>query len=366
MFELSPLVTAASGAGLLDAGLRQVVPVEAEADDRLAREAGGQPPEGARRSCRSRPRCARLLERAGQLAARPGRTRPRRRAPAASPTDDAGCYVGVPRPGAHPSGRGMLARESARSAVREPLARCRRRLKRILVGRPLAASEQEHQRLDEDVALAVFSSDAISSTAYATEEILFVTAVAGGRASRSALDDLVPIAIVRRRSCWRSSSLATARRSTPTRAAAASYVVSRENLGDAAVAGRGGVAPRRLHPHRGGVGVGRRRRHHLGRSSTAASSTACRSAWPHRADHLANLRGIKESGQRLRHPDLRLHRRRSALLIVCGLTTIYFGDLGPCRPTRRRSTSSPTAASALAGASACSCSCGPSRPARWR
>ena len=50
-------------------------------------------------------------------------------------------------------------------------------LKRLLVGRPLATSEQEHQRISKTVALAVFSSDAISSTAYATEEILFVIAV---------------------------------------------------------------------------------------------------------------------------------------------------------------------------------------------
>ena len=50
-------------------------------------------------------------------------------------------------------------------------------LKRIFVGRPLASSEQEHQRIPKTIGLAVFSSDAISSTAYATEEILFVTAV---------------------------------------------------------------------------------------------------------------------------------------------------------------------------------------------
>ncbi|MGH8992435.1 MAG: hypothetical protein ACRDZ7_13075 [Acidimicrobiia bacterium] len=41
-------------------------------------------------------------------------------------------------------------------------------LKRILVGRPLATADQEHQRLPKVIALATFSSDAISSTAYAT------------------------------------------------------------------------------------------------------------------------------------------------------------------------------------------------------
>jgi amino acid transporter len=68
-------------------------------------------------------------------------------------------------------------------------------LKRIFVGRPLATSEEEHQRLTKTVALAVFSSDAISSTAYATEEILFVTAVGVGTSLALGLDQLVPIAI---------------------------------------------------------------------------------------------------------------------------------------------------------------------------
>jgi hypothetical protein len=66
--------------------------------------------------------------------------------------------------------------------------------KRLLVGRPLATSEQEHQRLPKTIALAVFSSDAISSTAYATEEILFVIAL-GASSLALGLDMLVPIAI---------------------------------------------------------------------------------------------------------------------------------------------------------------------------
>ena len=47
-------------------------------------------------------------------------------------------------------------------------------LKRIFVGRPLATTQMEEQRLTKTIALAVFSSDALSSTAYATEAILFV------------------------------------------------------------------------------------------------------------------------------------------------------------------------------------------------
>ena len=49
-------------------------------------------------------------------------------------------------------------------------------LKRVMVGRPLSSAEQDEQRLPKWIALATFSSDPISSTAYATEEILFVTA----------------------------------------------------------------------------------------------------------------------------------------------------------------------------------------------
>jgi hypothetical protein len=43
------------------------------------------------------------------------------------------------------------------------------RLKRVLLGRPLPTSRLVHERLRKLVALAVFSSDAISSTAYGTE-----------------------------------------------------------------------------------------------------------------------------------------------------------------------------------------------------
>src|SRR6478752_8634836 len=67
--------------------------------------------------------------------------------------------------------------------------------KRMVVGRPLATTQMEEQRLPKTIALAVFSSDALSSTAYATEEILFVVAV-GGSSLALGLSRLVPIAIV--------------------------------------------------------------------------------------------------------------------------------------------------------------------------
>jgi amino acid transporter len=52
-------------------------------------------------------------------------------------------------------------------------------VKRILVGKPIPSHEEHKTRLSKVVALPVFSSDAISSTAYATEEILIVLVGAG-------------------------------------------------------------------------------------------------------------------------------------------------------------------------------------------
>ena len=55
-------------------------------------------------------------------------------------------------------------------------------LKRMVIGRPLPMAHLIHERLGKPTALAVFSSDALSSSAYATEEILIVLAGAGAAA----------------------------------------------------------------------------------------------------------------------------------------------------------------------------------------
>jgi amino acid transporter len=52
-------------------------------------------------------------------------------------------------------------------------------LKRLLIGDPLATYQAIHERLTKTKALAVFSSDALSSVAYATEEVLLMLMVAG-------------------------------------------------------------------------------------------------------------------------------------------------------------------------------------------
>src|SRR3954465_1566427 len=68
-------------------------------------------------------------------------------------------------------------------------------LKRLFVGRPLATTQMEEQRLTKTVALAVFSSDALSSTAYATEEILLVLAVAVAAGQSSGFRYVIPVSI---------------------------------------------------------------------------------------------------------------------------------------------------------------------------
>src|SRR5680860_28327 len=67
------------------------------------------------------------------------------------------------------------------------------RIKSALLGRPLHTRELEHERLGKPTALAVFASDNLSSSAYATEEILRVLMFAGlGAATFS---KVVPITV---------------------------------------------------------------------------------------------------------------------------------------------------------------------------
>ena len=100
-------------------------------------------------------------------------------------------------------------------------------LKRLLVGPPIPTHEERRHRLPKSIGLAVFSSDAISSTAYATEEILRVLAPAAGAA---ATGYLVPISLV---VLVLLAVVASSYRQTieahPD--GGGSYIVSRENLG---------------------------------------------------------------------------------------------------------------------------------------
>src|ERR1041385_27344 len=54
------------------------------------------------------------------------------------------------------------------------------RLKRVVVGRPMASDQMEETLLSKWLALPIFASDPLSSVAYATEAALVVLVAAGG------------------------------------------------------------------------------------------------------------------------------------------------------------------------------------------
>src|SRR6187397_3175445 len=68
-------------------------------------------------------------------------------------------------------------------------------LKRFIIGRALRTEQAAHERLTKKTALAVFSSDALPSTAYATEEILLVLAVAAATTQGRSYEQVVPISL---------------------------------------------------------------------------------------------------------------------------------------------------------------------------
>lgn len=64
-------------------------------------------------------------------------------------------------------------------------------LRRLLIGSPLPTERLIHERITKFKGLAVFSSDALSSSAYATEEILLALLAAGA----AALTISLPVAL---------------------------------------------------------------------------------------------------------------------------------------------------------------------------
>jgi amino acid transporter len=58
----------------------------------------------------------------------------------------------------------------------------RKNWRNFLIGRPLQTADAPHQTIGKAIGLAVFASDALSSTAYATQEIMFILAAAGSGA----------------------------------------------------------------------------------------------------------------------------------------------------------------------------------------
>jgi amino acid transporter len=77
------------------------------------------------------------------------------------------------------AGPGTVTARPAASLPDQPVGRFVARARRTLFGRPLASDEEAEERLSIPKALAVFSSDNLSSVAYATEAIMFTLLAAG-------------------------------------------------------------------------------------------------------------------------------------------------------------------------------------------
>jgi len=171
-------------------------------------------------------------------------------------------------------------------------------VRRFLVGSPLPTAAEMYQRLTKLQALAVFSSDALSSVAYATEEILLVLILAGP----AVLGLSLPIALV---IAGLLAIVATSYHQTihgyPSGGGA--YIVAYDNLG--VWPGLTAAAVPALHPFR-----------------VALCALAILSiAW-------ANMRGVRESGTLFAIPTYGFVFIILALISV-GLARLVTGTLSP-------------------------------------
>ena len=191
------------------------------------------------------------------------------------------------------------------------------RLKRLFVGTPLPTAQQRHERLGKTTALAVFASDALSSVAYATEEILLVLILAGSVALSYSLPIAVAIAVL---IAIVVSSYRQTIHAYPQGGGA--YIVSKDNLGTCAglVAGAALLIDYVLT-----VAV-----------SVAAGVAAVTSAVPVLFRYrvwlcvaavvvvaVANLRGIRESGKLVAAPTYLFIGSLGVLLVYGGLGAIF-------------------------------------------
>src|SRR6185295_10621475 len=94
------------------------------------------------------------------------------------------------------TGSGQLTAKEAASAPTSTTGRAMANMRAFFFGRPLASEDELGERLSKKKALAIFSSDAISSSAYATEEILRALLLGGVAALAFALEVSVAIAIL--------------------------------------------------------------------------------------------------------------------------------------------------------------------------
>ncbi len=199
-----------------------------------------------------------------------------------------------------------------------------RGLKRALVGKPISSAEEHKTRLSKVVALPVFASDAISSTAYATEEILIV--LAGAAIGGSLLHFSLPISIaVAGLLAIVALSYQQTIRAYPS--GGGSYIVSSENLGR--YPGMAAAASLMIdYVMTVAVSVA---------SGVAAVTSAFPSLYPYHLIisvavvalvALANLRGLRESGRAFAAPTYAFIFLCGGLVVV-GIVRWLLGGLQP-------------------------------------
>jgi amino acid transporter len=199
------------------------------------------------------------------------------------------------------------------------------KIKKFLIGNPISSAEEQHQRLRKAIALPVFASDAISSTAYATDEILVVLLI-GAAIGKTAFGPLIPIAIV---VCVLLVIVVLSYSQTihayPSGGGA--YIVSRENLGKtpALVAGSSLLVDYILTVAvsvAGGV-LAMRTAFDFSHSWTVPLCLLCVFIMT-----VMNLRGVKESGAAFAGPTY-FYIIMLIILIVTGLYRIFVQHIGP-------------------------------------
>ena len=200
-------------------------------------------------------------------------------------------------------------------------------LKRLFVGTPLPTAQSRHERLEKATALAVFASDALSSVAYATEEILLVLILAGTVALSYSIPIGIAIAVL---IAIVVSSYRQTIRAYPQGGGA--YIVSKDNLGVPAglVAGAALLIDYVLTV---AVSVA---------AGVAALTSAVPTLFPYRPGlcvvavvgiALANLRGIRESGQLFAAPTYLFIASLGGLIVYGGLGALF--DFLPEAPYQR-------------------------------
>jgi len=198
-------------------------------------------------------------------------------------------------------------------------------LKRLVIGSPIATADEGHQRLSKKIALPVFASDAISSTAYATDEILVVLLLQA-HIGRGAWAPIIPIALI---VCALMIIVVLSYRQTihayPSGGGA--YIVSRENLGviPSLVAGASLLVDYILTVAVSVAGGVLAIKTAIGFDSkwTVPVCLLCVLLMT-----LANLRGLKESGAIFAGPTY-FYVLMLIILIVSGLYRVFVQHLGP-------------------------------------